>query len=69
MVEVFVNSRTVVSTRVYPESGKCFGVKPFVVLKGEHETEETERKKVEDAEVEKQVKRFEVWELRGDGDR
>ncbi|KAI5251459.1 Arabinanase/levansucrase/invertase [Aureobasidium subglaciale] len=29
--EVFVNSRTVLTTRVYPNSGRCFGVVPFVV--------------------------------------
>lgn len=34
MIEVFINGRTVVTTRVYPESGKCFGVKPWVVGKG-----------------------------------
>jgi beta-fructofuranosidase len=30
-LEIFVNGRTVVTTRVYPKSGKCFGVKPWVV--------------------------------------
>jgi beta-fructofuranosidase len=50
VLEVFVNGRTVVTTRVYPESGKCFGVMPWVVGKEKEGT---------------RIKKFEVWELRG----
>jgi beta-fructofuranosidase len=54
-LEVFVNARTVLTTRIYPESGKCFGVLPFVVVGG----------KEEEAENEVRVERCQVWELRG----
>jgi beta-fructofuranosidase len=50
-LEVFVNSRTVLTTRVYPDSGVCFGVLPFVV-----------GGKKEDGGV--CVEKFNVWELR-----
>lgn len=30
VLEVFINERVAITTRVYPESGKCFGVRPFV---------------------------------------
>ncbi|KAI4758385.1 Arabinanase/levansucrase/invertase [Aureobasidium sp. EXF-3400] len=52
VLEVFVNGRTVVTTRVYPESGKCFGVMPWVVGKSGDGVG---------------MERFEVWELRGKG--
>lgn len=29
-LEVFANERTAISTRVYPESGACYGISPFV---------------------------------------
>ncbi len=29
VLEIFVNSRTVITTRVYPVSAKCFGIRPF----------------------------------------
>jgi beta-fructofuranosidase len=51
VLEVFVNSRTVLTTRVYPDSGVCFGVLPFVV-----------GGKKEDGGV--CVEKFNVWELR-----
>lgn len=54
-LEVFVNGRTALTTRIYPESGKCFGVLPFVVVGG----------KEEEAENEARVERCKVWELRG----
>lgn len=50
MLEIFVNGRTVVTTRVYPESGKCFGVMPWVAGKSGDDVG---------------MERFEVWELRG----
>jgi len=49
VIEVFINNRTVITTRVYPESGNCFGVMPFVVGKGRDGVE---------------MSRCEVWELR-----
>lgn len=48
VLEVFINSRTVLTTRVYPESGKCFGVVPFVVGEG----------------TGMRMERCNVWELR-----
>jgi beta-fructofuranosidase len=29
ILEVFINERVAITTRIYPESGKCFGVRPF----------------------------------------
>ncbi|KAK7963930.1 glycoside hydrolase family 32 protein [Apiospora saccharicola] len=29
-LEIFANERTAISTRVYPESGACYGISPFV---------------------------------------
>jgi beta-fructofuranosidase len=29
VLEVFVNERVAISTRIYAESGRCFGVRPF----------------------------------------
>ncbi|THY02941.1 Arabinanase/levansucrase/invertase [Aureobasidium pullulans] len=31
-LEVFINNRVAISTRIYPQSGLCFGVQPFVIL-------------------------------------
>ena len=31
-LEIFLNDRTAISTRVYPESGTCYGIRPY--LKG-----------------------------------
>ncbi|KKP03051.1 hypothetical protein THAR02_04820 [Trichoderma harzianum] len=30
ILEIFVNERVVITTRIYPESGKCYGLQPFV---------------------------------------
>jgi beta-fructofuranosidase len=54
VLEVFINGRTVLTTRIYPESGKCFGVLPFVVVGDERE-----------AEDEVKVEKCQIWELRG----
>lgn len=29
VLEVFINERVTISTRIYAESGRCFGVRPF----------------------------------------
>ncbi|THX80430.1 Arabinanase/levansucrase/invertase [Aureobasidium pullulans] len=50
VLEIFVNSRTVITTRIYPESGKCYGISPFVV--NEKDVESCAR-----------MDRFKVWEL------
>ncbi|CAD0040339.1 unnamed protein product [Aureobasidium pullulans] len=50
VLEIFVNSRTVITTRIYPESGKCYGISPFVV--DEKDVESCAR-----------MDRFKVWEL------
>jgi beta-fructofuranosidase len=54
VLEVFINGRTVLTTRIYPESGKCFGVLPFVVVGEEREVEGLAR-----------VEKCQIWELRG----
>jgi beta-fructofuranosidase len=56
VLEVFVNSRTVLSTRVYPDSGVCFGVSAFVVGNAEGDGDGVG------------VERFDVWELRAKED-
>jgi beta-fructofuranosidase len=54
VLEVFINGRTVLTTRIYPESGKCFGVLPFVVVGEQREVEGQVR-----------VEKCQVWELKG----
>jgi len=51
VIEVFINNRTVLTTRVYPESGNCFGVMPFVAGEGREAVE---------------MSRCEGWELRAE---
>lgn len=29
VLEIFVNNRVAITTRVYPDTGKCFGVRPW----------------------------------------
>ena len=35
ILEIFVNERVALTTRIYPESSKCYGVQPFVEYKKE----------------------------------
>lgn len=30
VLEIFVNERVSITTRIYPESGECYGLQPFV---------------------------------------
>jgi beta-fructofuranosidase len=30
VLEIFVNERVVITTRIYPETGRCYGLQPFV---------------------------------------
>jgi beta-fructofuranosidase len=55
VLELFINNRTTLTTRIYPESGKCFGILPFVVAEGKSSGRE-------DICI---IQKFDVWELRG----
>ncbi|KAJ5741069.1 hypothetical protein N7493_000941 [Penicillium malachiteum] len=52
VLEVFVNGRTAITTRVYPESGMCFGVETFYESK--------------DGDERPDFKRFDIWEISAD---
>lgn len=45
VLEIFVNERVVISTRVYPESGKCFGLQPFATYREDGGNDKVETKR------------------------
>ncbi|KAI4845802.1 Arabinanase/levansucrase/invertase [Aureobasidium sp. EXF-8845] len=54
VLELFVNGRTVLTTRIYPAAGgKCFGILPFVVVGKSSASEDP-----------CMIQKFDIWELR-----